>query len=104
MQLADILIIGLAAWRLSVFFTSGVGPWQIMVKFRELFDVHHDESGEIVSRPTVGPGYAVTCVWCFSFWVVFFLVPMYIFTPNAIQGLAVWGVVGIIQGLVLRGE
>ena len=104
MTILDILIIGVAAWRISVFVTSGVGPWQIAVKVRKAFDVQHDEEGEIVSSPTVGPGKMITCVWCVSLWIVAFFVPMYNFFPFAIGGFAAWGVVGIIQGLVFRDD
>ncbi len=104
MQLLDVLMIGVAAWRVSVFVTSGAGPWDTMIRVRELLGVTHTTEGEIESRPVAGIGYMVTCVWCFSFWAVAFLGGMYIFTPHAVQALAAWGVVGIIQGLVNRGE
>lgn len=104
MQLADILIIGLAAWRVSVFVTSGNGPWDTMLRMREMFGVEHDVDGNIQSRPVAGLGYMITCVWCFSFWAVAFLGGLYVFAPHSVQALAAWGVVGIIQGLVNRGE
>lgn len=104
MGIADVLIIGLAAWRVSVFVTSGAGPWDVMANVRELFGVVHDVDGDIESRPVAGLGKLITCVWCFSFWAVAFLGAIYTFMPYAVLGMAAWGVVGIIQGLVFRGD
>ncbi len=104
LQLADVLIIGLAAWRVSVFVTSGAGPWDTMLRVRELFGVVHDLDGDIESRPVAGLGKLITCVWCFSFWAVAFLGGIYTFTPHAVLALAAWGVAGIIQGVVFRDD
>ena len=104
MTWTDMLIIGVAAWRVSVFVTSGAGPWDTMLRVRELFGVHHDVDGNISSNPAAGMGKLITCVWCFSLWAVAVFGAVWHLHPPTVMLFAAWGVVGIIQGLVFRDD
>ena len=104
MQPLDILIIGIAAWRISVFVTSGAGPWDTMLRFRELFGVEHDLDGNIQSSPVGGFGKLITCIWCFSLWAVAVLGAVWYLHPSTVMLFAAWGVVGIIEGLVFKAR
>ncbi len=97
----DLLLIALAAWRLSVFVTDERGPFDFMMKIRGRFGVEHDEFGAMTSRPTSGMGQLLTCVWCFSLWAVVIVAALFYFVnilPVFI--LAAWGMVAIIQAFV----
>ncbi len=104
MHLLDVVMIGVAAWRISVFVTSGAGPWDMMLRVREAFGVVHDLDGDIESRPVAGMGKLITCVWCFSLYAVAILGAVWHLEPSIVMLFAAWGVVGIIQGLVFRDD
>jgi hypothetical protein len=86
LQLSEVIILGIAAWRASHIVVFEAGPFDIFVWFRSKFGIEHDESGEpIVWNKRVVFG----CVWCLSIWmsaVLYFLPPVvsYIFAGSAI--------------------
>lgn len=97
----DLVLIALAAWRLSVFVTSERGPWDFMVKIRGWFDVQHDDTGTITSQPSSGIGQLLTCVWCFSWWAIVIVAAIALFISMLpVFLLATWAMVGIIQSFV----
>ncbi len=99
----DLVLIALAAWRLSVFVTRDHGPFDFMVKIRGWYDVQHDEDGNITSQPLSGMGQLLTCVWCFSWWAVVIVAAIAFFTSMLpVFLLAAWGMVGIIQRFVIE--
>ncbi len=99
----ELMVMALAAWRLSVFVTGERGPFDLMVKIRGWFDVHHDEDGNITSQPSSGMGQLFTCVWCFSWWAVLFVATISFFISwLPVFLLAAWAMVGIIQRFVIE--
>lgn len=97
----DLVVMALAAWRLSVFVTHERGPFGFMVKIRGWFDVEHDDTGTITSQPPTGMGQLLTCVWCVSWWALGFVALLAFFISMVpVFYLAAWGMVGIIQRFV----
>lgn len=70
MQLLDLIILALAAWRLAYFVTREQGPWRIAERFRNKFAL----------------GGLSTCLYCASFWTSI-LVLLLSFTPLHIVNL-----------------
>lgn len=101
MPFLDIILIGLATWRLSLFVTAERGPWGLMVVIREQFGITHDEFGEVVSNPPGGIGKLLACHWCFSLWAAILLFGIGLWSMFPVMVLAVWGIAGILQGLVM---
>ncbi len=99
----ELMVMSLAAWRISVFVTHERGPFGFMVKIRGWFDVEHDDTGTITSQPSSGIGQLLTCVWCFSWWAILFVAAIAFFISwLPVFLLAAWGMVGIIQRFVIE--
>jgi len=62
----DLLILGLAAWRIAYALVEEPGPWQLLARLRARFGVEHDEFGYVDSAPI---GSVFACVGCMSIWV-----------------------------------
>ncbi len=81
MSVADLLLLGLATWRLTSLLQDERGPYAILARFRERFGVEHDEEGEPVSWPDTEPGRLLRCPLCGSVWVGAGLVGLYAWQP-----------------------
>lgn len=100
MHFLDVAILGLASWRVSLFVTSGAGPWDFMIWIRERFQVGHDDEGNVNVMPVKGMGKMLTCIWCASFWIVIALYAIMSVTVVPVYLLAAWGIVGIVEAIV----
>lgn len=70
MDIVDLLILGLATWRLSSLVSTpgDDGPWEMFMKFRKLMGVEHDENtGLYYGKNVIAQG--LTCVFCVSVWI-----------------------------------
>ena len=101
-ELINLLVIALAAWRLSLFVTAERGPFSFMLRLRERFGVIHD-GDEVVGVPSSGIGKLLTCVWCFSFWGLLIFGAASYYDMRPVLFFAAWGLVVIIQRLVFDG-
>jgi len=63
----DILLFGLATWRISSLLAAEAGPFDIFDKLRRLVGVTYDEAGVLCCKNVLATG--VTCLWCNSVWV-----------------------------------
>lgn len=99
MELADLLIFGLATWRVTSLFVSEAGPANIFRRVRELAGITHDENGRVVMIPDRFFAQLFSCVWCCSVWVGLFwflawlLFPklsLYAAIPFALSAFAIW--------------
>jgi hypothetical protein len=64
-SLVDLVIGGLATWRLSHLLLYEAGPFAVFRRLRERLGVEYDEFGHVVSfRWEI-----TTCIWCLSVWV-----------------------------------
>lgn len=82
----DILILGLATWRISTMFVNEDGPFDIFFKMRERFG-----EGRFFDS-------LFSCVWCISVWAGVILVlsaimnktlTLYLMLPFALSAIAV---------------
>jgi hypothetical protein len=81
---------GLATWRVSNMIVHEAGPFDMFVKFRELWGVKHYDDGTVESYPD---GVPVSCIWCTSVWVglVMLLMPKLFAAALAMSAVAVFG-------------
>jgi hypothetical protein len=76
---AQVVVIGLAAWRVASLFAVESGPFKIFTRLRTLLGFEHDPAGEPVAHPDTVLANLFACVWCLSLW-------------TAILGYGVWQV------------
>jgi hypothetical protein len=62
----DILLFGLATWRISSLLAAEVGPFGVFDKLRRVTGVSYD-AGILICPNVLAKG--ITCVWCNSVWV-----------------------------------
>lgn len=65
MNIATVLILSLATWRLASLLYDEAGPWQLFNRVRGLFGIKHDDDGP-VSYPSTFFGDVFQCFWCVS--------------------------------------
>ena len=63
----DILLFGLATWRISSLLAAEAGPFDIFERARRLVGVSYDEHGALCCKNVLAQG--ITCLWCNSVWV-----------------------------------
>lgn len=92
-DLVDLVIASLAAWRLAFLITNEDGPFDIALKVRILFGGYdYDEN----NRPLTSRGRGIKCIQCVSFWmgllagVIVLLGWGHYLLPLAIAGLALY--------------
>lgn len=69
MNLTNLVIFGLATWRISSLFVVESGPFRVFHKIRELAGIVHDDEGTPYQYPDSFFGELLSCVWCTSIWV-----------------------------------
>ena len=65
----NLLLVGLAAWRLTSLIREERGPFLMFTRFRELCGVTHNEDGAPVNFPDTEIGLVLSCSKCLSIWV-----------------------------------
>jgi len=73
MELMELVVYGLAVWRLAALLVHERGPFDVFLKIRKLADIVHDENGNAVIVPNTFLGGVLSCVWCASVWIAFFM-------------------------------
>lgn len=81
-NLTYFLLMGLATWRLTSMLMSEAGPFDIFVKFRELFGIRHYDDGSVLSYKTNFFCKLLQCVWCCSVWVGAGFAVLHFFLPT----------------------
>lgn len=81
-SLIDILVLGLATWRISAMLTKEAGPFHVFEKLRELVGIQHDEDGNVSVIPNKLFAELLSCVWCMSIWAAAFWVVLWFFFPD----------------------
>lgn len=83
-SIIDLLILGLATWRLTSLIVSEAGPWDLMAKFRHRIGIRYDDLSQPYGTNVIAS--AMTCVWCFSVWIGLGMAGMFlIFGPYVIM-------------------
>lgn len=67
MSLGDLLLLGLATWRLTSLLVNEDGPFDLFVKLRWLLGVRFDEQSQRQGTNMLAKG--LLCIWCTSIWV-----------------------------------
>lgn len=96
MRLVELLVYGLATWRISSLLVDEPGPFRIFVKLRNLTGIQHDMDDNVSIVPDTFFASLLSCVWCTSvwvglFWAVMYFVPysFYLALPFALSALAI---------------
>jgi hypothetical protein len=91
MNMIEILILGLACWRLSSLFVEEKGPFGIFLRIRKMVGIERVQDGMPFDVwPNTLLGELLSCVWCFSVWASAMLVLAYIFLPQITMYFATW--------------
>jgi len=95
-SLIDLLILGLATWRLSSLLVNEDGPWEIFARMRTMVGIRYNEQS--LPYATTALSELFTCVFCMSVWMGFLLTAVYwlsskwtilIMSPFALSAIAV---------------
>lgn len=80
----DIVILGLATWRMTSLLVKEVGPFRIFIRLRELTGIQHDEDDNIFIVPGNVFAGILSCVLCCSVWVGIGMTILYVAYPSFI--------------------
>ena len=69
MTATEVLIYGLATWRISSILVHEAGPWDVFVRLRTLAGIGHDKNRQAVIIPDGFFASILSCIWCCSVWV-----------------------------------
>lgn len=82
MTFTQLIVYGLAVWRISSLFVHEEGPYKIFRTTREWSGIRHDETGKPWMIPDNLAAQALSCVWCASLYVALFFTAFYIALPT----------------------
>lgn len=82
MTITALIVYGLAVWRISSLFVREDGPALMFRRLREWAGITHDEQGVIFMIPDTFFAGVLSCVWCCSVWISFFLTAFWLFSPE----------------------
>jgi len=99
MDLMGLIAIILATYRISSLIVEEAGPFDMFVKFRELFGIRHDEAGQINCIPDNVLANLCSCLWCVSIWAAGLVYLIWWLEPIPIYILAASGGVLIIDNV-----
>ncbi len=102
MTFEEVLIIGMAAWRLARFAVYETGPGRVMLSLRERAGIAHDADGDVVSVPDTFPGTLLGCVWCTSAWTAMILYGVWVAEPAIVMVIAMWGIASAAEAIFGR--
>ena len=82
-MLADLVLLGLATWRLTKLVQDERGPFAVLERIREALGIGHDADGQPFFWPDTELGRLLSCHWCGSVWAAIGLVGLYLLVPKA---------------------
>lgn len=80
-NILDLIIISLAAWRITSILVREEGPYDICEKFRYMLGVRYDEHSKRVTNGNMLAS-LVLCTWCTSVWVAALFFILYYISNN----------------------
>ena len=96
MTLVELIVYGLATWRIASLLVDEPGPFRIFVRLRSMVGITHDEDDNVAIIPDGFLPGILSCVYCCSIWIGLFwtlmqLVPFafYIALPFALSAVAI---------------
>jgi hypothetical protein len=96
-MLEQVIVIGLAAWRVSSLLTSEDGPGKIFERFRQLIGAAEGEVKGLLPE-------LFSCVWCLGLWAALGLWGIWeLWRPEPVMVVAAAGVVIIVEKWVRDG-
>lgn len=69
LEMHNLVVYGLAVWRIASLFVREEGPAHIFRKVREAAGIVHDDQGVVAIIPDTFRAQALSCVWCLSIWI-----------------------------------
>jgi len=84
MSPTDLIVLGLATWRLTSLIVWEAGPWDILAHLRHLLGVRYDAQSQRYADTMLGR--MVICPWCASVWCGVAMTVFYLLTPR----VSVW--------------
>ena len=104
----EILILCLATYRLSYLLVHEPGPADIILRFRKLIGIEHDEDKHPLIYPPKFLPELFSCIFCMSIWVAIFFVLVWLFLAYVpkyliVMPFAVSGGAVLIDSLIHRG-
>ena len=96
MTLVELIVFGLATWRISSLLVDEPGPFRMFVKIRELVGITHDADDNVEMIPGGFLPGILSCIWCNSiwvglFWTIMYWIPysIYLALPFALSAVAI---------------
>lgn len=82
MTITNLIIYGMATWRVARLFVSEEGPFHIFRRIREWAGIEHDTDGNPLIVPLHFFAQLLSCVWCSSMWAGFGWTAFWLISPE----------------------
>jgi hypothetical protein len=79
LPIVDVIVLGLAIWRLSSLISRESGPYNIFALLRFRTGVVYNKMSEEIPSSELSRG--ILCLWCVSIWISIPLCALYFFFP-----------------------
>lgn len=90
----EVLIIGLASWRIAHLLVAEPGPFSVVQRAREIIHADDPQENEL--------GKMFGCVYCMSFWTGLLFAGLWLIWPPIAIFAAAWGIATALQMIVQR--
>ena len=96
-MIEQMVIIGLASWRLAAMLSYERGPFDVFLRFREALGFKHDDKGKPTEWPSNVVTAALSCVWCLGLWAAAALYGLWQLEPVAVMVVAAASIVVMVE-------
>lgn len=96
MTILDVIVIGLATWRISSLLVHERGPYNVFVHLRNAVGVEHDVD-LVPERANNVVAEIFSCVWCMSIWVGLALWGVWEIEPKVVYVIAILAIAPIVE-------
>ena len=87
-MIEEVIIVGLAAWRLTALISYERGPFDVFLRFRQVLGFEHDDKGEPESWPGNTLARIVSCPWCLGLYSVAGMYGVWQLEPGVVMAIA----------------